>query len=143
MKALSRPIVLGLGFLLVSGSPARAQLGGMGEAVKKGAADAAKQEVMKGVAEKVGLPTPTAPVSTPTAGTGAVSTPVGEPKVTPGAAEAPAAAPAADTGAATAPVGEPKVAPGAAEAPAAMPGAAGTVEGAGEQMMKKKMPKLP
>ena len=133
MKVLSSAIVLGIGFLLVSGSPARAQLGGMGDAVKKGATDAAKQEVMKGVGEQVGLPTPTVPASTPTAG--AVSTPVGEPKATPGAAEAPAAT--------TAPAAEPKVAPGAVEAPAAMPGAAGTVEGAGEEMMKKKMPKLP
>ena len=141
MKALGSAIVVGIGFVLVSGSPARAQLGGMGDAVKKGATDAAKQEVMKGVGEQVGLPTPTVPASTPTAG--AVSTPVGEPKATPGAAEAPAAAPAADTGAATAPAAEPKVAPGAVEAPAAMPGAAGTVEGAGEEMMKKKMPKLP
>jgi len=52
MKALSSAIVLGIGFLMVSGSPARAQFGDMGEAVKKGAGDAAKQEIMKGAAEK-------------------------------------------------------------------------------------------
>ena len=107
MKALSSAIVLGIGFLLCLGSPARAQWEGMGEAVKKGAADSAKQELLKGAAEKAGLPTQGAPAATPAADTGAASAPVGEPKVTPGAAETPAAAPGADTGAATAPVDEP------------------------------------
>ena len=96
MKALSSAIVLGIGFLMVSGSPARAQLGELGEAAKKGASDAAKQELMK----QAGVPTPGAPAATPAADTGAATTPVGEPKGTPGAAEAPAATPGSDTGAA-------------------------------------------
>jgi len=135
MKALSSVIVLGIGFLMVSGSPAPAQLGELGEAAKKGANEAVKQEVMK----QAGLPTPGTPAVTPAA-TGAATAPAGEPKGTPGAAEKPAAAPGADTGAAPAAVGEPKVAPGAAEAPAGAPGAAGTLQGAGEELMKKKMP---
>jgi hypothetical protein len=92
MKALSSAIVLGIGFLMISGSPARAQLGDLGEAVKKGASDAAKQEIMK----QAGLPTPVTPAAAPSA----ASTPVGEPKGTPGTMDTPAAAPAADTGAA-------------------------------------------
>jgi hypothetical protein len=157
MKAFSSAIVFGIGFLMVSGNPARAQLGDMGEAVKKGAGDAVKQEIMKGAAEKAGLPTPTAPAAAPAAdtgaagapaaapaaGTGAASTPVGEPEVTPGGTDTPAAAPEADTGAAPAPEGEPKVAPGAAQAPAGMPGAAETMQDAAGKAMKKKMPKLP
>ena len=91
MKALSSVIVLGIGFLMVSGSPARAQLGDMGDAVKKGAGDAVKQEVMKGAAEKAGLPAPGAPAAAPAADTGAASAPVGEPQVAPAAADAPAA----------------------------------------------------
>jgi len=77
VKALSSAIVLGIGLLMVSGSPARAQLGDLGEAAKKGASEAVKQEIMK----QAGLPTPVTPVATP-------------------AAETPAAAPGADTGAA-------------------------------------------
>lgn len=100
MKALSRVIVLGIGVLMYSGSPARAQLGDMGEAVKKGAGDAAKQEIMKGAAEKAGLPTPGAPAATPAAGTGAASAPAGAPQVAP-------AAPGADAGAADAPAAQP------------------------------------
>jgi hypothetical protein len=107
MKALSSAIVLGIGFLMVSGSPARAQYGEMGEAVKKGAGDAVKQEMMKGAAEKAGLPTPGAPAAAPAADTGAASAPVGEPKVAPGATDTPAAAPGSDTGAPSAPVDEP------------------------------------
>jgi hypothetical protein len=103
MKAFTSAIVLGIGFLMVSGSPARAQLGEMGEAVKKGAADAAKQEMMKGAAEKAGLPTPEAAAATPGAETGAASAPVGEPEVTPGETDTPAAAPGSDTGAEDAP----------------------------------------
>jgi len=103
MKALSSAIVLGVGFLMVSGNPARAQFGEMGEAVKKGASDAAKQEIMK----QAGLPTPVTPAVTPAADTGAASAPVGETKGAPGAAAAPAAAPGSDTGAASAPVDEP------------------------------------
>ena len=137
MKVINSAIVLGIGFLMVSGSPARAQLGDLGEAAKKGASDAVKEQIMK----QAGLSTPGAPGATPTAATGAATTPVGE--VTPGAADTQAATPGADTGAAAAPVGEPKVTPGAAEAPAAMPGAGDTLQGAGEEMMKKKMPKLP
>jgi len=121
MKAFSSAIGLGIGLLMVSGSPARAQFGEMGEAVKKGAGDAVKQEIMKGAAEKAGLPTPGAPAAAPAADTGAASAPVGEPQVAPAAAGAPAAAPGSDTGAPSAPVGEPKVAPGAAEAPADAP----------------------
>ena len=81
MKALSSVIVLGIGFLVTSGGPARAQLGDLGEAVKKGAGDAAKQELMK----EAGLPTPVTPSAAP-ADTGAAS--------------APAAAPGSGTGAA-------------------------------------------
>jgi hypothetical protein len=80
MKAFSSAIILGIGFLMVSGSPAGAQLGDMGEAVKKGASDAAKQELMK----EAGLPTPGTPAAGPAADT---------PKVAPGAAEAPANTP--------------------------------------------------
>jgi hypothetical protein len=109
MKALSSAIVLGIGFLMVSGSPALAQYGDMGDAVKKGAGDAVKQEVMKGAAEKAGLPAPGAPAAAPAADTGAASAPVGEPQVAPAAADAPAAV--------NAPEGEPEVAPGAADAP--------------------------
>jgi hypothetical protein len=107
MKAFSSAIVLGIGFLMVSGNPARAQLGDMGEAVKKGAGDAVKQEVIKGAAEKAGLPTPGAPAAAPAADTGAASAPVGEPQVAPGATDTPAAAPGSDTGAPSAPADEP------------------------------------
>lgn len=144
MKALSSAIVLGLGFLMVSGSPARAQLGDMGDAVKKGAGDAAKQEIMKGAAEKAGLPAPAAPA----AASGAASAPAGEPQVAPAAADAPAAVPGSDTGAANAPVGEPQVAPAAADAPAPAaadapaPGAAGSAQDAGGDVGKM-LPKLP
>ena len=106
MKAFSSAIVLGIGLLMVSASPARAQLGDMGEAVKKGAADAAKEEIMKGAAEKAGLPTPGAPAAAPAADTGAASAPAGEAKGSPGAADTPAAAPGADTGAPNAPADE-------------------------------------
>jgi hypothetical protein len=124
MKALSSVIVLGIGFLMVSGSPARAQLGDMGDAVKKGASDAVKQELMKGAAEKAGLPAPGAPAAVPAADTGAASAPAAEPQVAPAAADAPAAA--------NAPEGEPEVAPGAADAPAAAPGDAGAAQDDGE-----------
>jgi hypothetical protein len=127
MKALSSVIVLGIGFLMVSGSPARAQLGGMGDAVKKGAGDAVKQEVMKGAAEKAGLPAPGAPAAAPAADTGAASAPVGEPQVAPAEAGAPAAVPGSDTGAASAPVDAP---------------GAGSAQDAGGDIGKK-MPKLP
>ncbi len=99
MKALSSAIVLGIGFLMVSGSPARAQFGELGEAAKKGASEGVKQEIMK----QAGLVTPTAPAATPAAETG---TPVGAPKGTPGAADTPAAAPGADKGAGGAPEDE-------------------------------------
>ena len=135
MKALSSAIVFGIGFLLVSGSPARAQLGGIGEAAKKGASDAVKQEVQKGIAEQIGLPTLT-PAATPAA-TPEASAPVGEAK-TPEAA----AAPPADTGAAGEQVGEPEAAPEAAEEPSGTPGAAGTLHDAAEEM-EKKIPEIP
>ena len=149
MKTLSSAIVLGIGLLMVSGSPARAQLGGLGDAAQKGAGDAVKQELMKGAADKAGLPAPGAPAITPAAAAGAA---VDEPKVAPASAGTPAAAPGAETGAATGPSGEAKVTPGAADAPAGAPaaagepkvapGASGTVYDAGESL-KKKMPKLP
>jgi hypothetical protein len=107
MKAFSGAIVFAIGFLMVSGNPARAQLGDMGEAVKKGAGDAVKQEIMKGAAEKAGLPTPGAAAAAPAADTGAASAPVGEPQVAPAAADTPAAAPGSDTGAPSAPADEP------------------------------------
>ncbi len=91
MKTLSGVAILGIGFLLCSGSPARAQLGELGTAVEKGAADAAKQELMK----QAGLPTPGAPGATPAGAAGAESAPAGEPKAAPAAADTPAAAPGA------------------------------------------------
>ena len=129
MKTLRSAIVLGVAFWILSGSQARAQVGGMGEALKTGAGDAAKQEVMKGAAEKAGLPAPGAPGAD-----GAATS-------APAAADAPAAAPGSDTGAANAPVGEPKVAPGVADAPTPAPGADGTTQDAGG--VGKMMPKLP
>ena len=102
MRRLSSVVILGIGLLMCSGSPARAQLGDMGEAVKKGAADAAKQELMK----QAGLPTAGAPAATPGAESGAANPPAGEPKVAPAAADTPAAAPGADTGAPNAPSGD-------------------------------------
>lgn len=148
MKALSSAIVLGVGFLMVLGSPAHAQFGDLGKAVQKGASDAAKQEIMKGVAEQVGLPTPVTPAATPAAAPeaadtpaaaadteeGAAAAPVGEPEAAPEAAEAPAAG---------AEVGEPEAAPEAAEAPAATPGAAGAVQDYLGKEIEKKVPKLP
>lgn len=138
MKTLSSAIVLGIGFWMLSGSPARAQVGGMGEGLKKGAGDAVKQEIMKGVAEKAGLPAPGAPGAAGAAATA----PAGEPPVVaPAAADAPAAAPGSETGAANAPAGEPKVAPGVADAPTPAPGAGGTTQDAAG--VGKMMPKLP
>ena|SRR5436309_874571 len=61
MKPLCSAFVFGIGFWMLSGSPARAQVGGMGETLQKEAGDAVKQEVMKGAAEKAGLPAPGAP----------------------------------------------------------------------------------
>jgi hypothetical protein len=128
MKALSSVIVLGIGVLMYSGSPARAQLGDMGDAVKKGAGDAVKQEIMKGAAEKAGLPAPAAPAAAPAEDTGAAIAPAGAPA----AADVPAAAPGSVTGAANAPAGAPQVAPGAADAPAAAPADAGAAQDDGE-----------
>jgi hypothetical protein len=93
MKTLSSVIILGIGFVLCSGSPARAQWEGMGEAVKKGATDAAKQELLK----QAGVPTPEAAAATPGADTGAATAPAEEPEATPAAADAPADAPDVDT----------------------------------------------
>ena len=138
MKTLGSAIVLGIGFWMLSGSPVRAQVGGMGEALK-GAGDAAKQEVMKGAAKKAGLSAPGAPAVAPGAGGGAAGAPAGEPSVA--AADAPAAAPGSDTGAANAPVGEPKVAPEVADAPTPAPGAAATAQDTGAR--EKMIPKLP
>jgi hypothetical protein len=98
-RLLGSVIIFGVGFLLCSGSPAHAQFGDIGEAAKKGAVDAAQQELMK----KAGLPTPAAAAVTPGADTGAATAPAEEPKATPAAADAPAAAPGADTGAPDAP----------------------------------------
>ena len=126
MKTLSSAIALGIGFWMLSGSPARAQVDGMGEGLK-GAGDAAKQEVMKGAEEKAGLPAPGAPGA---AGAAATAPAGGPPVVAPAAPDAPAAAPGSETGAANAPAGEPKVAPGVADAPTP-PGAGGTTQDAG------------
>jgi len=138
MKTVSSAIVIGIGFWMLSGSPARAQVGGMGEDLKNGAGDAAKQEVMKGAAEKAGLPAPGAPG----AASAAAAAPAGEsPVVAPAAADAPAAAPGSETGAADAPAGEPKVAPGVADAPPTpAPGGGGTAQDTGGI---GKMPQLP
>ena len=139
MKTLRSAIVFGVAFWMLSGSSARAQVGDMGEALKKGAGDAVKQEVMKGAAEKAGLP---APGASGADGAAATAPAGGPPVVAPAAADAPAAAPGSDTGAAAnAPVGEPKVAPGVADAPASAPGAGGTTQDAAG--VGKMMPKLP
>ena len=102
MKVLSSMMVLGIGFLMMSGSPARAQFGEMGDAVKKGATDAAKQEALKAA----GVPTPVTPAAAPAADTGAAAAPAGEPQAAPGAAKAPVAAPGSETGAAGAPAAD-------------------------------------
>jgi hypothetical protein len=96
VKTLSSVIIVGINFLLCSGSPARAQFGDMGEAVKKGAGEAVKQE-MKGAGEKAGLPAPEATAATPGAATGGASAPAGGAEAAPAAADTPAAAPGADT----------------------------------------------
>ena len=98
MKTRKIGLILGIGFFLWSGSPARAQLGDVGDAMKKGAIDAGQQELMK----KAGVPTAGAPAATP----GAANAPAGEPKAAAPAAAAPAAAPGADTGAPSAPADE-------------------------------------
>jgi hypothetical protein len=100
MKAFTLAIVLGIGFLMVSGNPARAQVGDTGDAVKKDAGDAVKQEIMN-----AGLPMPGTAGAAPAADTGAASAPVGEPKVAPGAAKPPAAG--SNAGVADAPVDQP------------------------------------
>jgi hypothetical protein len=98
MKTRNTAIILGIGFFLCCGSPVRAQLGDLGQAVEKGASDATKQELMK----QAGLPTAGTPVVTPAAtpasDTGAGNAPAGEAE--------PAAAPGADTGAPNAPADE-------------------------------------
>jgi len=140
MKNLSSAMILGVGVLLCFGGPVRAQFKDMGEAMKKGATDAGKEELMK----KAGMPTavPTA-AATPVPTVGA-PTPAGEaPGDTPAAAETPG-----DTGAVEVPEGEEAADTGAAEAPAgeaevAPEPAAGEVEvappaGSVEEMIKKK-----
>ena len=122
MKTLSSAIVFGIGFVMLPGTPARAQVGDM-KALQKGAGDAAKQEVMKGAAEKAGLPATGTPGAPDADGAAATA---------PAAADAPAAAPGTDSGATNAPVGAPKVAPDVADAPTPAPGAAG---GVGKRMM--------
>ncbi len=94
MKRHNSALILGIGFFLCSGGSARAQLGDLGNAVKQGATDAAKQELMK----EAGLPTPGAPAATPGAESGAANAPASEPKAAVPAAAAPAAAPGADSG---------------------------------------------
>jgi hypothetical protein len=98
MNTRSGIIILGIGFFLCSGSPVRAQMGELGQAVEKGASDAAKQELMK----QGGLPTEGAPAATPAvtpgAEGGAANAPAGEAE--------PAAAPGADTEAPNAPADE-------------------------------------
>ncbi len=102
MKTRSSAIMLGIGLLLCSGSAARAQLGDLGDAMKKGATDAAKQELMK----EAGVPTAGAPAATPAAEGGAATAPAGDPNAAAPAAGAPAAAPGTDPGAANAPADE-------------------------------------
>jgi hypothetical protein len=89
MNTRSGAIILGIGFFLCSGSPVRAQLGELGQAVEKGASEAAKQELMK----QAGLPTAgtpaVTPAATPGAEGGAANAPAGE--------AAPAATPESDT----------------------------------------------
>ncbi len=101
MKTRNSALILGIGFLLCSGSLARAHLGDLGNAVKQGATDAAKEELMK----QAGVPTAGAPAATPGAGGGAANAPA-EPKAAAPAADTPAAAPGADTGAPNAPADE-------------------------------------
>ncbi len=95
MKTRQSTIILGIGVFLCFGSPVRAQLGDLGNAMEKGASDAAKQELMK----KAGLPTAGAPAATP----GAANAPAADPNAAAPAAAAPAAAPGTDTGAPSAP----------------------------------------
>jgi hypothetical protein len=102
MKTVHSAIVLGIGFVLCAGSPAHAQLGELGNAVKEGAAGAAKQELMK----QAGVPTAGTPAATPGAESGAANAPAGEPKAAAPGAAAPAAAPGTDTGAPDAPADE-------------------------------------
>ncbi len=101
MKTRSSAIILGIGLLLCSGSVAHAQLGDLGDAMKKGATDAAKQELMK----EAGVPTAGAPAATPAADGGAANAPA-DPNAAAPAAGAPAAAPGTDPGAANAPADE-------------------------------------
>jgi hypothetical protein len=98
MKTRSSALILGIGVFLCFGSPARAQLGDLGNAAKQGATDAAKQELMK----QAGVPTAGAPAATPGAEPGAANAPAGEPT----AAAPAAAAPDADTGAPDEPADE-------------------------------------
>jgi hypothetical protein len=80
MKAFTSAIVLGVGFLMISGNPARAQVSDTGDAMN------------------AGLPMPGTGGTTPAEDTGAASTPVGEPKGVRGAASTPVAAPGANAG---------------------------------------------
>ena len=145
MKALRNMIVLGVGLLVVSVIPARAQYGDMGDALKKGAGDAAKEKLLKGAPAE-------APVAAPAADKAAASAPVGEPKVAGAAADAPAAvdAPAA-AGSAPAAAGDAPAAagdapaatgdaPAAAAAPAPAPATDGTAPDA-TGFIKKMIPK--
>ena len=89
MNTRNTAIILGIGFFLCSGSPVHAQLGELGQAVEKGAGDAAKQKLMN----QAGLPTAGTPAVTPAATSGAeggaANTPAGEAE--------PAAEPESDT----------------------------------------------
>ena len=64
MKTLRSAIVLSGAFWMLSGSPARAQVGGMGET---------QREVMRGAAEEAGLPAPAAPAAAPGSDTDAAN----------------------------------------------------------------------
>lgn len=99
MKTRHSALILGFGLCLCASSPARAQLGDLGNAMKQGAEDAAKQELMK----QAGVPTAGAPAATPGAESGAANAPA---DAAAPAAGAPAAAPGADTGAPNAPADE-------------------------------------
>jgi hypothetical protein len=119
MKALRSVIGLGIGFLMVSGSPARAQYD-MGDGLKKGAGDVVKQQ-----AEQAGLLAP----GTATAAAGTATAAAGTPTAAAtGAASTPGATPGSTAGAANAPAAEPKGVPGASDVPAGAPGSAGTAQ---------------
>jgi hypothetical protein len=145
MSKLTSAIVLGIGLAVIPAAVARAQLGGLGDAAKKGATDAVQKKVVDGVAEKAGVGASGTAAGAPGTATGAPGTVVGTAGVTPAAAASPAAASPA---AAASPV--PGASPAAAgtASPATAEGGTGKMlmDQAGKKVMdeagKKMAPKL-